>query len=136
MPMIDVELVVGEGADERLPQNGVQDLADGLAAALGSGPADLWLRLRYLPESQYAENERPEPIYPVFVTVLKAHIPGTEELADEMERIAEEVAAHLGRAPENVHVLYSPGALGRIGFGGVLARGARGVLDDSPEPGE
>ena len=48
----------------------------------------------------------------------------TDELGDvfhrEMAEIAEAVARSLERPVENMHVVYAPGASGRIGFGGVL----------------
>lgn len=123
MPMIDVEMVVRDESEDRLMPEDVRDLANNLAGFLGSGPGDLWLRLRYLPESRYAENGQSKSTYPVFVTILKAQIPGPETLADEMRGIAAAVGTNLDRPQEHVHVVYKPDALGRIGFEGELAGG-------------
>ena len=57
---------------------------------------------------------------PTFVSVLRMELPESEALRREMKEVAKIVARTLGRPLENVHVLYEPGARGRIGFGGML----------------
>ena len=87
-----------------------------------SEPGGTWIRLRSIDRRGYAENRTllDESVRPTFVSVLRYELPDAVELRREMAGIAEAVARILDRPRENVHVLYSPRAKGRIGFGGEL----------------
>lgn len=122
MPIVDLELVIASEDGDALPREKISMLADSLGMIFGSPPAGTWLRVRYLPDSRYAENDPSRSEYPVFVTVLKARIADPDGLAEEMRQVAGAVARAVGRPEENVHVLYEPDAAGRIGFGGILRR--------------
>ena len=121
MPIVDIEVVTN--TSEPVPgKEQLQALADELGDLFGSGPGDTWIRLRSIDRSGYAENRTrvDGSVRPTFVSVLRYELPDAVELRREMAGIAESVARILDRPRENVHVLYSPGAKGRIGFGGKL----------------
>lgn len=123
MPIIDIELVEDE-VPQPVSAEIVQALADGLGELFGSHQAGTWVRMRYLPRGQYAENQEvvDQSIRPVFVTVLKADS-GDEQLrASEAKAIADEVSRLLQRPVQNTHILFQPDAAGRIAFGGELVR--------------
>ena len=119
MPIIDIETVAPiEGAEEHAR---VQSLADELGKVFGGSPGNTWVRLRAIDPNAYAENDNPDlDVRPTFVEVLRQELPDADELSKEMAQVASVVAAALGRDRESVHVLYSPAAMGRIGFGGQL----------------
>lgn len=123
MPILDVEVVVA--ADAAPPEAGLtQVLADAAGRVLEAAPGSTWLRLRTLPDSQYAENGAalaPED-WPVFVTVLHAHLPQGAALDAQARALTEALAAVLGRSPQRVHVEYAAAGAGRQAFGGVLVR--------------
>ena len=84
MPILEIEIVLQPG--EVLVSDLAQIAADRAAEIFGSPPGNTWVRLRFLPAGQYAENgsllpggENPA-IYPVFVTVLKAQLPEPQAL--------------------------------------------------------
>lgn len=120
MPVIDVEIVTDPG--ERLPAGLALTLANRLAEVFASPPGGTWVRLRFLKRDQYAENGGGpvEGVRPIFVSVLKAHLPPLSDRQLEAQQIARIVAALCNRLSENVHVLYLPEASGRIAFGGEL----------------
>jgi phenylpyruvate tautomerase PptA (4-oxalocrotonate tautomerase family) len=122
MPIIDVELVVGERATA--PAGLAQRLADAAARVLDAPPGSLWVRLRELPAGNYAENatELAAGELPAFVTVLHARPPTGPALAAEAKALGIAVAECLGVLPERVHVEYAPAGYGRIAFGGDLVR--------------
>jgi phenylpyruvate tautomerase PptA (4-oxalocrotonate tautomerase family) len=121
MPILDVEIVVGETESTSALSAAV---ADGAARVFGSSPGNTWVRLRELPRDRYAENGGgPDPTTrPVFVSVLKAELPAEPQLAEEVAALAREIAAACNRPVENVHVIYEPAAAGRVAFGGRLLR--------------
>lgn len=115
MPIIDIEVV---GA---LPAVDPSSLADELGAIFAAAPRTTWVRLRHLPEEQYAENQDGTPtVKPVFVTILLRSLPSPERLADLAVTIAHRVAFFVARPAEQVHVEFSPPAAGRVAFGGRL----------------
>ena len=118
MPVIEVEVV----SDESLPSGLARELAADLALVLGDRPDGTWVRLRRLEASSYAEGDGGPPpgVRPVFVTVLRADLPGDDALRDEARRVAAAVAVACRRPPENVHVMYQPPGRGRAAFGGEL----------------
>lgn len=118
MPIVDIEIITSESLDGGLAA-GIADMA---AQIFGGPPASTWVRLRSLPQEQYAENgmATPEGWRSVFVTVRKAQRPTGSALEAEVRALAEGVARVCGRPVENVHILYEPDAQGRIAFGGSL----------------
>lgn len=120
MPIIDVELVGTAKASS--PQPDPQRLADALGKALDSPAGQTWMRLRYLPRDQYAENGAPldDAIQPVFVTVMEARRPAGPALADRVTRVTTAVADAVGRDRSCVHVMYAEDGAGRVAFGGKL----------------
>lgn len=123
MPILDVELVQGDGAPP-LPAALSQSLADAAGRTFGSAPGRTWVRLRTLAAAQYAENEATLAAgeLPVFVTVLHAQPPRGDALAAEVAALTRALAACLGRAPDRVHLQYAPPGAGRLAFGGKLSR--------------
>jgi phenylpyruvate tautomerase PptA (4-oxalocrotonate tautomerase family) len=118
MPILDVEIVTSEPLDGGLAAR----IADLAAQVFGGPPASTWVRVRSLPQEQYAENgtASPEGWHSVFVTVCKAQRPTGPALETEVHALTEGVAQVCGRPVENVHILYEPDAQGRIAFGGTL----------------
>ena len=112
MPIIDIEIVETTQVD-------TQGLADALGKAFGAAPGTVWVRIRNLPASHYAENDAPAP-HPVFVTVTASAPPEGAELRERIGQIVDAVARITGRPRENVHVEFQPAAKGRIAFGGRL----------------
>ncbi len=121
MPFVDIE-VVTNASEPVASKEQLQSLVDELGDLFGSEPGGTWIRLRSIDRRDYAENRTPidGSVRPTFVSVLRYELPDAVELRREMAGIAEAVARILDRPRENVHVLYSPGAKGRIGFGGEL----------------
>jgi phenylpyruvate tautomerase PptA (4-oxalocrotonate tautomerase family) len=118
MPIVDVEIVTSESLEGGLAAR----IADMAGQVFGSPPASTWVRVRSLPQEQYAENgtASPEGWQSVFVTVRKAQRPTGSALEAEVRALTEGVSRVCGRPAENVHILYEPDALGRIAFGGTL----------------
>ena len=117
MPIVDVELVQRSG--ESMPEGLASTLADAIGEIFGAEPGKVWVRVRALPESQYAENLSAAP-RPVFVTVLASKPPTGDLLRLQVRQLTTSVARICLSAPENVHVLFEPSARGRISFGGTL----------------
>jgi len=121
MPIVDVEFIRSiEGA--AMPS--ASTLAAAIGRALGTPPGRIWVRLRMLDASCYAENESPvsPSELPVFVTVLHAHLPAGSALVAEVQLLTQTVASCLGCASERVHVQYAPEGAGRQAFGGTLVK--------------
>ena len=118
MPILDVE-IIGDLREER--RDGLaRRLADGAAVALGARPQGVWVKLRILPESDYAENaDGPEEgVRPVFISLLQADAPGGNARTEIALSLTEVVAEACGRDPENIHIVFEPSARGRVAFGG------------------
>lgn len=122
MPILDIEIVLRPG--ETLTSDLAAALAQAAAGAFGASPGRTWVKLRSLPADHYAEDRGgpPEGVAPVFVKVLKAELPPATELRTEAARLTQAIARACNRPAENVHVLYEPGAQGRLAFGGELLR--------------
>ncbi|MBV7339346.1 hypothetical protein KFU94_66240 [Chloroflexi bacterium TSY] len=119
MPIVDIEIV---GDRKALLSNLAEQLASELGNVFGSRPNQTWVRVRSLPSEQYAENQLdngPQP-QPVFVTILKAHRPNSNEIESEVGQITEVVASICQRPLAHVHLLYEPEGNGRVAFGGRL----------------
>lgn len=123
MPIVDIQVVAATVPDpEVIGKEKLQILTDALGSLFGGGPGSTWVRLRSIDQDSYAESHMAQGTWPAptFVSVLRMELPEPDALRREMKEVAEIVAQTLGRPLENVHVLYEPGARGRIGFGGVL----------------
>ncbi|MEO8753414.1 MAG: hypothetical protein ABI624_12125 [Casimicrobiaceae bacterium] len=119
MPILDIEIV-----GDVIPPAATlaQAFADEAARLFAAPPATTWVRVRWLAREAYAEDGTivATADLPVFVTVLKRHLPGRAALAREMAALASAVAEVVGRPAERIHVEYAAAAAGRIAFGGVL----------------
>jgi len=119
MPVLEVEVV----GDEELGDDLAGAIAEAAGAIFGSQPGGTWVRLRGLPQPQYAENGGgpPQGVRPVFVSVLKGGMDEEDQRRAEAGRLAEAIGELCRRPADNVHILYLPPGAGRIFFGG--ARG-------------
>lgn len=118
MPIVDIEIV----ADRKLAPGLATRLAYALAPIFG-GPANgTWVKVRHLEVGDYAEGDGGPSgeVRPVFVTILKADPPAGDELAEEVGKVVEAVAAACEHPVENVHVIYESAGRGRVAFGGNL----------------
>jgi phenylpyruvate tautomerase PptA (4-oxalocrotonate tautomerase family) len=118
MPILDVEVVLEPG--ETLRPELARELADRAGEVFGAAPGTTWVKVRAIPAEHYAENQtdRPNDIYPVFVSILKAKLLPLDERQSEVTRLTAAVALVCRRPPENVHILYLPEGAGRVAFGG------------------
>ena len=123
MPIVDIQIVQRDGAAPAAASL-TQSLADAAGRAFGSAPGRTWVRLSTLAASHYAENGASlgADEWPVFVTVLHAHVPQGEALECEIAALTAAIAACVEREPQRVHVQYAAAAAGRQAFGGVLVR--------------
>lgn len=122
MAIVDIELVVQEGKDSYLSQEQTGLIANTLGRIFETRPNRTWVRIRYLPDTQYAENEAPggPAVLPTFITILKNRPPDATQIAGQMREIARQLAPILNRPAGSIHILYEASALGRLGIGGVL----------------
>jgi phenylpyruvate tautomerase PptA (4-oxalocrotonate tautomerase family) len=122
MPILDIEIVSSDST-QGLPADLTQSLADGAAQVFDSPPGAVWVKLRMIPSTEYAENGgTPPDLYPVFVTVLKSRSPEGSALEDEVAQLTEAIAKTLERPAENIHIFYQPDGAGRVAFGGRLVK--------------
>jgi phenylpyruvate tautomerase PptA (4-oxalocrotonate tautomerase family) len=122
MPIVTVELV--RETDAALEPTLAQAVADAVGRALDSPPGQTWVRLHTLGRNQYAENVRSVQAgeLPVFVTVIKRHVPVSAELQTEVALLTHAVAQAIGRPATCVHVEYAPAGANRLAFGGKLVQ--------------
>lgn len=120
MPILEIDVVARPG--EELANDLAERLADAAAGVMSDAIGRTWVRLRRLDAKSYSEDAGgpPEGVYPVFVSVLQADLPGLEELKAEAARLAKAIAEQSERPVENVHILYEPRGRGRVAFGGNL----------------
>ena len=122
MPIIDVEIVgpITEAVRAGLAQR----IADAAGAALNSGPQGTWVKVRYLAEDAYAENDGSprDGGQPVFVSVLVAELADRTLLSEQAVRLASAVAVGCGRSTASVHIIFEPAGAGRVAFGGQLRK--------------
>jgi phenylpyruvate tautomerase PptA (4-oxalocrotonate tautomerase family) len=112
VPIVSVEIV----GSLDVP-NLAQLIADGTVNVFGSAPQATWVKLRFVPTRDYAENGG-AAVQPVFVNVVKAEPPQGDALREEASALARVVADACGRPSENVHVIYEPAGRDRVVFGG------------------
>ncbi|MGD8406056.1 MAG: hypothetical protein PVJ21_20540 [Anaerolineales bacterium] len=120
MPILDIEIVASDST-QGLPADLTQSLADEAAQVFDSPPGRVWVKVKTISPTEYAENGGTPPgVYPVFVTVLKSRAPEGNALEDEVAQLTEVIAKILKRPAENVHIFYQPDGAGRVAFGGKL----------------
>ena len=122
MPIADIEIVCP--SRQAFERHDAQALADGIGRVLDAAPGTTWVRLRWLPSRQYAENGArwSEPVGPVFVALLLGQPPQGAALDVMVTALTGEVARLLGIAGDLVHLQLQPPAAGRQAFGGRLVR--------------
>lgn len=122
MAIVDIELVIQEGRDSYLSQEQTRSIANTLGRIFETKPNRTWVRIRYLPSEQYAENEAPEgpAVLPTFITILKNRPPEPGLMASQMLAIAQGLSPIINRPAGSIHILYEASALGRLGVGGIL----------------
>jgi phenylpyruvate tautomerase PptA (4-oxalocrotonate tautomerase family) len=115
MPILDVEIVGPT-------QAGIaQSLADQAGVALETAPGKTWVKVRFLPSEQYAENGMPQgSTQPVFVSILTRSEIDSNRKSRVALALATQFSKVLGRSAENIHVIFELSAAGRIAFGGNL----------------
>jgi phenylpyruvate tautomerase PptA (4-oxalocrotonate tautomerase family) len=116
MPILDVEIVgqrAGDPPTERLADRIVQAVGDALAVPKGR----LWVKVRRLSASSYAENGPPAAMLPVFVRVL-VRTKDPSGWPARAQAIADAVSEATGRERPAIHVIFEPDASGRVFFGG------------------
>ncbi len=118
MPILDVEFVLGPG--EKLPAGLAAAVAFEAGLVFGTPAGGTWVKLYELSAEHYAENDSQADSKPVFVRVMRAHLPMQLELEQEAPRLAAAIARACGRPVESVHIIYQPPIGGRIAFGGEL----------------
>lgn len=115
MPILNIEIV---GSKEN---DCAQALADEAARVLDSKPGGTWVKMQFIPESNYAENGGlSEGLKPVFVSVLLGRRGDHFQLGEMAAGISEAFAKILNRLQDNIHILFETSAMGRIAFGGRL----------------
>ena len=120
MPILEVEIVTRP--NENLKPGLAAELANRTGEIFNSPPGTTWVKVRAIPQENYAENGSGEPfeVFPVFVSILKAHLPAPDALQAEASRLTEEIAQVCARPVENIHLFYLPEGAGRIAFGGKI----------------
>ncbi len=120
MPILTVEIV--GPVDAQLQHGLTRRLADAAGAALQSRAQGTWVKTVFISPDNYAENAGGPPpgVYPVLVSVLLAQPPHGEALQLMVHTLTSAIAEVVGRAPDNVHIVFEPAAAGRIAFGGNL----------------
>ena len=122
MPILDIEIIATDSAPD-LPAYLTQTLADATARVFGATEGTVWVKLRLIPPTQYAENGgTPKGVSPVFVTVLKSRVPERSALEDEIAQLTRIIAGIFERPEANIHILYQPDGVGRVAFGGKLVK--------------
>lgn len=122
MPILDAEIVTRPG--EQFGPELAVELANRAGQIFASLPGNTWVKVRFIAPENYAENDAtPGDVYPVFVSVLKARLPATDDLQAEIAQLTTGIAQICNRPPENVHILYLPPGAGRVAFGGNVTSG-------------
>ena len=120
MPILNIE-VIGP-LNESIRSGLASRIADAAGKVLNSKPQSTWVKIRFLSEEEYSENEGgpAEAVLPVFISLILAKPPAGNELNKMLYRLTEVIAKVCERPPQNVHIIVEPAAAGRIAFGGSL----------------
>lgn len=120
MPILEID-IVGEVSPVARKRLGAR-LADVAGQVLRSPPGGTWVKVRLVAADLYGESGGGPPagVSPVFVRVLARDPPEGDARKEQVRALARAVALTCGRAEQHVHVIYEPGARGRVAFGGVL----------------
>jgi phenylpyruvate tautomerase PptA (4-oxalocrotonate tautomerase family) len=123
MPIVDIEIVVRAG--ETVGRERAAEIAERAGEIFGSQKGGTWVKIRTIPWEYYAESgaNADDEVLPVFVSILKAHLPKADSMKAEVSSLTEAIAKICAREPENVHLIYEPGAAGRVAFGGTVVEG-------------
>lgn len=123
MPIVTIECVQQQYS-ARFDSSDIQSLTDKLGHVFGSQPSTTWTKLRYVDQTDYAENETvlDSSALPTFVNVLLRSLPSENLLEKLAQDIAACVCETLNKPQENVHVIFEPEGYGRVAFGGVLVK--------------
>jgi phenylpyruvate tautomerase PptA (4-oxalocrotonate tautomerase family) len=116
MPILDVE-VVGQQAGDPPTEKLAGRVADAVGESLGVPAGQLWIKVRKLSASSYAENGPPSQLLPVFVRVL-VRTKDPSVWPTRAAAICDAVASATQRDRSVVHVIFEPDATGRVFFGG------------------
>lgn len=118
MPILNIE-IIGPLEESLLPGL-AERLANLAGQALNSRPQGTWVKLKFVPRDQYAENQGGPPpgVLPVIVTLLQATVPHGNALARQAGDLASAIAEGLERPREHIHIIVEPAAKTRIFFGG------------------
>lgn len=119
MPILDIEILSDTPTEFECSL--AQTIAKVCGEIFSTAPGNTWVKIRFIPRQHYAESGGiAAGVDPVFVHVLKRAIPPKEELQSEIDRLTEAIAKICRRSEANIHILYQPGAAGRVAFGGKL----------------
>ena len=116
MPILDIE-VVGQRPGDPPTEKLAERIANDVGTALGVPKGQLWVQVRKLSASSYAENGPPSQMLPVFVRVL-VRTKDPSVWPKRAEQIAGAVSQATARDRASVHVIFEPDATGRVFFGG------------------
>ncbi len=122
MPIVDVTIMVGR--DEEVAAGLAQTLADAIGRVLNSPPGETWVRLHLLGQDRYAENNSTlgSTDLPIFAVLLTRKLPDQTQFVDAIAKLTHAISDATGRPSDRVHVEYAPSAIGRVAFGGTLAK--------------
>ena len=120
MPIVDILAVVASPDD--LPPRVAASIANALSPVFAASPGQVWVRLHWLPSSQYAEDgtDISSDELPVFVSLLLATLPEDTARQQQALSVCQIVATCLERPSHRVHLEYAAAGRGRVAFGGRL----------------
>jgi phenylpyruvate tautomerase PptA (4-oxalocrotonate tautomerase family) len=117
MPILDIE-VVGQRATDPPTEKLAEQIAAAVGAALGVPSGQLWVKVRKLAATNYAENGPVQEALPVFARVL-VRTKDPTVWPSRAAVIAAAVAEATARPQQAIHVIFEPDATGRVFFGGI-----------------
>jgi phenylpyruvate tautomerase PptA (4-oxalocrotonate tautomerase family) len=118
MPILDVE-IIGHNRTEGLAQL----LADAAEKVFEAEKGNIWVKVHYVPKSQYAENGgTSENLNPVFITAQLGQSYGKKDQGQVAVELTEVFSKVVERPKENIHIIFEPSLRGRIAFGGKMLK--------------
>ena len=116
MPILNFEIV----EDPKI-ENLARQLADAAGVVFETHAGNVWVKVHFLPKSQYGENGGvAEDLNPVFVSALLGQSYGKKDQAVVAVELTEAIAKILNRPKQNIHIIFEPNLVGRVAFGGKL----------------